>query len=300
MLGLPLSPTFAVHISDGMLQPPWEWAGLAAAALLALFGAWRIRDDEVPRVAVLTAAFFVASLIHVPVPGGPKTHLLLNGLLGVVLGRRALLAVPVGLFLQAALFGHGGFLPLGVNSVVMGLPALLAWLLFAGLRHLPGLRRPAFRAALVAGSALAFTLSLVYAVALLVTNRPSQLSDGPDLSWANRVTFHPALLAGVVLLAALAAWVEHRLGNAPEFPLGLVVGESAVLATVLLNALALVFAGNKDWSLLALLTFITHLPLAVVEGIILGFAVGFLARVKPEMLGWAAPEKAECAVDSLP
>ena len=28
-----------------------------------------------------------------------------------------------------------------------------------------------------------------------------------------------------------------------------------------------------------------HLPFAVIEGVILGFVVGFLARVKPEMLG---------------
>jgi cobalt/nickel transport system permease protein len=291
--------TFAVHISDGMLQPSWEWAGFGYAGALALFGAWRIREEEIPRVALLTAAFFVASLIHVPVPGGPRTHLLLNGLLGVVLGRRALLAVPVGLFLQAALFGHGGFLSLGVNSVVMGLPALLAGWLFSGLRSLPWLRRPWSRAALVAGSLLGFALSLIYAVTLLVTNRPSQLGDA-DLSWANHITFHPAVLAGAVLLAALAAWVEYRLGNAPEFPLGLVVGEFAVLATILLNTAALIFGGRADWASLALLTFITHLPLAVVEGTILGFAVGFLARVKPEMLGQTTSEKSECAVESLP
>src|SRR5579885_761588 len=229
-----LPPTFAVHISDGVLQPTWEWAGVAAAGLLALFGAWRIRDEEIPRVALLTAAFFVASQIHVQVPAGPSTHLLLNGLLGVVLGRRALLAVPVGLFLQVILFGHGGFYSLGVNSVVMGLPALLAALLFAGLRRLPWLRRPWFRAALVAGSVLAFGLSLVYAVTLLVTNDPRQLADA-DPSWADRVTFHPATLAAAALLAALAAWAERRLEHTPEFPLGLVVGESAVLATILLH-----------------------------------------------------------------
>jgi cobalt/nickel transport system permease protein len=299
MLPFAIPPTFAVHISDGMLQPSWEWGGMAVAALLALFGAWRIRDEEIPRVALLTAAFFVASLIHVPVPGGPKTHLLLNGLLGVILGRRALLAVPVGLALQAALFGHGGFLSLGVNSVVMGLPALLAGALFAGLRRLPWLRRPWFRAALVAGSVLGFSLSLVYAVTLLVTNRPSQIGDA-DLTWANRVTFHPALLGAAVVAAGLAAWAEYRLGHAPEFPIGLVVGEFAVLATILLNTVALIFGGRADWASLALLTFIIHLPLVVVEGVILGFAVGFLARVKPEMLGRPAPENTECAVESLP
>ena len=288
---------FAVHISDGVLRPSWEWGGFAVAGLLALFGAWRIRDEEIPRVAVLTAAFFVSSQIHVQVPGGPSAHLLLNGLLGVVLGRRALLAVPVGLFLQAALFSHGGFYSLGVNSVVMGLPALLAGWLFAGLRRLPWLRRPWMRAVLVTASVLAFGLNLVYAVTLLVTNDPRQLADA-DLSWANRITFHPATLAGAALLAALAAWVERRLENAPEFPLGLVVGESAVLMTILLNTAALILGGRADWSSLALLTFIIHLPLAVLEGAILGFTVGFLARVKPEMLGWTAPEGAACAVDS--
>jgi cobalt/nickel transport system permease protein len=299
MFGPSFMPLFAVHISDGVLLPSWEWGGFAVAGLLALFGAWRIRDEEIPRVALLTAAFFVASQIHVQVPAGPSTHLLLNGLLGVVLGRRALLAVPVGLFLQAVLFSHGGYYSLGVNSVVMGLPALVAWLLFAGLRRLPWLRRPWFRAALVAGSILAFGLSLVYAVTLLVTNDPRQLADA-DATWANRVTFHPATLAAVAALAALAAWVERRLGNAPEFPLGLVVGETAVLATILLHTVALMAGGQENWYPVALLAFIIHLPLAVVEGAILGFAVGFLARVKPEMLGVTAPEKAECAVDSLP
>jgi cobalt/nickel transport system permease protein len=291
-----LLPLFAVHISDGVLRPSWEAGGFVVAGLLALYGAWRIRDEEIPRIAVMTAAFFVSSQIHVQVPGGPSTHLILNGLLGVVLGRRALLAVPVGLFLQAVLFGHGGYYSLGVNSVVMGLPALLAGWLFAGLYRLPW-RRTWFRVALVAASVLTFGLSLVYAVTLLVTNNPRQLTDA-DPSWANRVTFHPATLAAAALLAALAAWAERRLENAPEFPLGLVVGESAVLMTLLLHAGALILGGRADWSSLVLLTFIIHLPLAVLEGAILGFTVGFLARVKPEMLGWTAAENAACAVDS--
>ena len=299
MAGFELAPLWAVHISDGMLTPAWEWGGLAVAALLALFGAWRIQDEEVPRVAVLTAAFFVASQIHVRVPGAPTTtHLLLNGLLGVVLGRRALLGIPVGLFLQKVLFEHGGYYALGVNACVMGLPALLAGVLFAGLRRLPWLRRPWCRAALVGGSIYTFGLTFVYAITLLVSNRAAPLAD-TDPAWANRVTFHPATLLAVLAGAALAAWGERRLENAPEFPLGLVVGEATVLATVLLNSLALVVGGQADWHSLALLSFIIQLPLAVLEGTILGFTVGFLVRVKPEMLGWTTPEKTRCAADSL-
>jgi hypothetical protein len=84
----------------------------------------------------------------------------------------------------------------------------------------------------------------------------------------------------------MAAWVERRLENAPEFSLGLLIGETSVLATAFLICLVLLWGGEEDWHALALLVFVVHLPIAVIEGIILGFTVGFLAKVKPEMLGW--------------
>jgi cobalt/nickel transport system permease protein len=299
MIPLAPFPLWAVHIDDGILSAPWAAGGFVLAALLALWGAWGIRDEEIPRVALMGAVFFVASLIPIPVPAAGHTHLLLNGLLGVVLGRRAFLAVPVGLFLQAALFGHGGFTALGVNSCVMGLPALVAWLLFAGLRRLPVVRRPWFRALLVAASSLVLTLSLVYSISLLCSNRLTQI-DTLETAWANRITFHPLTLAAALLLAGMAAWAERLLENAPEFPLGLLVGETAVLATICLNSVALIWGAQVDLHTQALVMCVVHLPLAVVEGVVLGFTVGFLVRVKPEMLRWPVAEKAECAVDSLP
>src|SRR5262245_32385819 len=135
MAGPFISVPWAVHISDGVLTPEWLAGGFLLAGVLAFVGSWRIRDEEIPRVALMTAAFFVVSLIHVPV-GGTSVHLLLTGLVGVILGWRAALAIPVGLFLQAALLNHGGFSSLGVNSCVMVLPALLAWQLFAGLSRM--------------------------------------------------------------------------------------------------------------------------------------------------------------------
>src|SRR5947209_2679562 len=120
----------AVHVPDGLLTTSWLFGGFALAGLLALTAASRIRDEEIPRIALLSAAFFVASLMHFPV-GPTSVHLLLNGLVGVVLGRRAPLAILVGLCLQAVLLGHGGISSLGVNACVMTLPALLAGGLFA-------------------------------------------------------------------------------------------------------------------------------------------------------------------------
>jgi ABC-type Co2+ transport system permease subunit len=161
----------------------------------------------------------------------------------------------------------------------MVIPALLAWWLFAALRRISWLTHPGARAALVAASALALTLTLVYSVARLAAG-----SQG-----AVAITLHPLTLAGALLLAGLAAWAERWLENAPEFPLGLVVGELSVLATASLNALVLAWGGHDDWHTLAVLVFAAHLPVAAVEGVVLGFTVGFLARVKPEMLGWSRP-----------
>src|SRR5579859_5488878 len=156
MIVPPVPPLLAIHIDPGFLTPEWCVGGYVVAGLLAAVGAWRIRDEEIPRVAVLAAAFFVASLLHVPVPAGPRTHLLLNGLLGVVLGRRAILAVLVGLFLQSALsvMEGVGFSTLGVNACVLTIPALVAGGLFAGLRRLPWVRKTWFRAGLVGVSTM--------------------------------------------------------------------------------------------------------------------------------------------------
>ena len=278
---------WAVHISDGVLAAPWWLGGFAVAGLLALAAAWRIREEEVPKIALLTAAFFVASLLHVRV-GPTSVHLLLNGLVGVALGWRAGLAILVGLALQIALLGHGGFTTIGINSVILVIPALLAWQLFGALHRGHWLRRPWFRAALVGAAVTIWLLSLIFSVVLIATNPLSALDpDDPHLNptRALATTFHPMTLASVLLLSTLAAWIENRLENAPEFPLGLFVGEVAVLATTFLNCLVLMWGGQEDWHTLALLLFVAHLPIAVIEGIVLGFAVGFLARVKPEMLG---------------
>jgi cobalt/nickel transport system permease protein len=287
---MPVAALFAIHLPDNVVTDPWWVGGFAVAALLTLDGAWGIRDEEIPRTAVLTAAFFVASLIHVPVPAGPRAHLLLNGLLGVVLGRRAALAIPIGLLLQTALFQHGGFTTLGLNSCIVAIPALLTAALFGGLRRLPGVRRPWFRAILVGASALLFQVSLFSAVALLATNGWGQ-TETLEITTAASWLRHPATLALILALAALAAWGECRLEHTPEFPVGLLLGETAVLLTVFLNGLVLLLGGLADWHTLVLLTFLVHLPLAVIEGMVLGFTVGFLARVKPELLGWAAEEE---------
>jgi cobalt/nickel transport system permease protein len=294
MPGLPLVPLLAIHISDGILSGPWVIGGFVLASALALVGSWRIQDEEIPRIALMTAAFFVASLIRVPVPP-TSVHLFFNGLVGVVLGWRAALAIPIGLFLQAALMGHGGFTSLGINSCVMGIPALVSGQTFVLLQRVPWLRQSWFRAGLVITSSMTWLLSLVYGSVLLFARSESGIDR------ATTITFHPFTIAGVLAVALAAAWLERRCESAPEFPIGLFLGQFSVLATALLACLVLAWGGQEpeSWQTLVQVLFIAHLPIALVEGIVLGFTIGFLVRVKPEMLRWKLSEETECSVDPL-
>jgi len=114
-----------MHISDGILQPSLLAASTILSAGGVTIGLKRLKNQEIPKVALFTAAFFVASLVHVPV-GFSSAHLLLNGLLGIVLGWSAFPAILVGLILQAVLFQFGGLTTLGINTLNMALPAVIS------------------------------------------------------------------------------------------------------------------------------------------------------------------------------
>jgi cobalt/nickel transport system permease protein len=118
-----------MHISEGVLSAPVLVAGAAGAAMGVAVGLRKIDYSRVPQVAILSSAFFVASLIHVPI-GPVSVHLVLNGLLGLLLGWAAFPAILVALGLQALLFQFGGFTSLGVNTLNMALPAVACSLAF--------------------------------------------------------------------------------------------------------------------------------------------------------------------------
>lgn len=118
-----------MHISEGVLSAPV----LAGGAFIALAGLGyslkRLPWKHIMSVGILSAAFFVASLIHVPLGPG-SVHLIMNGLLGAILGWAAVPAITVALFLQALLFQFGGLTSLGVNICIMAGPAVLCGLVF--------------------------------------------------------------------------------------------------------------------------------------------------------------------------
>ena len=121
-----------MHISEGILSNQILIAGAALSVAGVAMGMRKMDYERIPQVAVLSSAFFVASLVHVPI-GPSSAHLILNGLAGVILGWAVFPALLVALFLQAVFFGYGGITALGVNTVVMALPGVVCYYLFGSI-----------------------------------------------------------------------------------------------------------------------------------------------------------------------
>ncbi|HBI15935.1 MAG TPA: cobalt transporter CbiM [Desulfobulbaceae bacterium] len=122
-----------MHISDGVLPTTISLAAYAATALGIGLSLKILRQEDLPKIAVVTSSFFVASLIHLPL-GPTSVHLLLPGIVGALLGPAAFLSITIGLFLQSILFQFGGLTALGANAMMMGLPALFCGFLFRAIR----------------------------------------------------------------------------------------------------------------------------------------------------------------------
>ena len=118
-----------MHISEGVLSPAILIGGAVVTMAGVAIGLRKVDNENIPKMGILSAAFFVASLAHVPV-GPASVHLILNGLLGLILGWKAFPAILVALALQAFLFQFGGITTLGVNTMNMALPAVICYYLF--------------------------------------------------------------------------------------------------------------------------------------------------------------------------
>ena len=159
-----------MHIADGVVSLPVLFASTAIAAGGVGIGLSKTDHRQIPQVAVLTAGFFIASLIHIPVGPG-QVHLIMNGLTGIVLGWAAFPALLVALFLQALLFGYGGITVLGVNTVNMALPALCCSYLFGPLLTRELSRRATFMVAFAAGAIAVAASGTLLAATLYFSSR---------------------------------------------------------------------------------------------------------------------------------
>ena len=197
-----------MHISEGILSAPVLVTGAGLTVIAVGYSLKKMEHKEVPKVAILSSVFFVASLIHLPF-GPSSVHLILNGVIGVLLGWSAFPAILVALALQSVLFQFGGITTLGINTFNMALPAIICFYLFN--RGIKG-----------ENNFIALTLAFVCG-------------------------FLAVLLSGIMVAAAL------------------------------------VFTG-EPFLQVAKLVLITHLPVMILEGVLAVFCIGFLRKVRPEIL----------------
>ena len=197
-----------MHISEGILTAPVLLSGAALTVAGTAIGLKKLDYDRIPQVAILSAGFFVASLVHVPV-GPSSVHLVLNGLVGIFLGWAAFPAILVGLLLQAILFQYGGLTSLGVNTLNMALPAIICYMLF-----------------------------------------------GHGVKSKNVIT------------SSIASFL---------------CGFVAILLSSIMVAFSLYFTG-KQFLPVAKLIILANLPVMFIEGVITFFCIGFIKKVKPEIL----------------
>jgi cobalt/nickel transport system permease protein len=156
-----------MHISEGILTAPVLAGGAVLTTVGTAIGLKKLNYDRIMTVSLLSATFFVASLIHVPIGPG-SVHLLLGGLLGLILGWGAFPAIVVALSLQAIFFQYGGMLVLGVNGIIIAGPAVLCGLLFHPL--LAGTRKKQMTAGFLAGFCAMFLSAILMAGALYLSD----------------------------------------------------------------------------------------------------------------------------------
>lgn len=157
-----------MHISEGVLAGKILAAGAGIALAGTGIGLKKIEYDRIVHVAILASAFFVASLIHVNI-GPASAHLILNGIVGLLLGFAAFPAILTALLLQSVFFQYGGLTTLGVNVVIMAVPAVLSHYLFLPL--LGKSSKLTFTAGFLAGLFSILFSSLLLGAALWFTNQ---------------------------------------------------------------------------------------------------------------------------------
>ena len=195
-----------MHIPDGILPPAVTIGGYAMTGAVTWFSLRQIDRQpypqaNIPKASLLTAAFFVASSIRVPVPPA-SVHLVLNGLLGAVLGYYAFPAILVGLFFQAVMFQHGGLSTLGVNAILMGVPALMAGYIFRLRNFLEPENKLWTGVFGFMAGAVAVALATFIFFALIITNLPGDINVQ-----AEQMAIYALMLAHIPLMAIEGGFV---------------------------------------------------------------------------------------------
>lgn len=192
-----------MHIVDGALSPHLVIAGALLGAAGTAIGLRKLTPEALPRTALLGAACFTATLIHVPV-GPTSVHLILGGLAGLVLGWAVFPAMLVALLLDATVAGFGGVTVMGTNLFNTAAPAVLIGLLLR--ERVAGAATPA-RAA--GWGALAGGLTLAATAVLVASELVASGAHYLVAAQATVIAHLPVMLIEAGITAAAAAFLRQ-------------------------------------------------------------------------------------------
>ena len=200
-----------VHIADGILAPEVWVTGFIITGLILIYVLKRTPAEEIPKISLVTSAVFIASLIHIPI-GPTSVHLILAGLAGILLGRASFPAIFIALLLQAFLFQHGGITTLGINTLNIGVPALISSGIFiAGVNHTKIKNKIMIFGALAGGLAIVLAVILT-SIMLLISG---------DEFWGIVIILIIAYLPVIVIEAMLVGGIAKFLAKVkPEMLIG--------------------------------------------------------------------------------
>lgn len=177
-----------MHISDGVLSLEVASSLGVASLALCIYSIKQIKNEHIALISSMSALFFIASFIHIPL-GPTQIHLLLIGVIGVFLGAMSFISITIALLLQAILLGYGGLSSLGANVIIMALPAFMVFLmtrlsLFKKLPEKIGFFLIGFSGILFSTLLLALTLFLskedylLAAYSIMLANIPAMILEG--------------------------------------------------------------------------------------------------------------------------
>ena len=197
-----------MHISEGILSGSVLLAGWAGSAAGIAIGLRKTDTSRIVRTALLSSAFFLASLVNVKV-GPSSTHLSLLAPMGLILGWGVFPAVFTALLLQAMLFHFGGLLVLGVNTFIMGTASLSVYLLFGKT-----VRESSNRAVVAGGSFFAGGVAVILGAGL--AGLCLGLTDSNFLNAAKLLVIAHVPLAVIegAVTSFMVMWLKR---SAPEF-----------------------------------------------------------------------------------
>ena len=268
-----------VHISEGILSPPVLVAGWAITiALLAVALWWSKKkgnvEEEIPKLSVMTAAFFVASLIHFPVPPS-SVHFLLNGLLGITLRILAFPAIFIGVVLQAVLLQHGGITTIGINTVNIGIPALIAGFIFMGgsklgilsegielTKRIKAIRIVIF-GVLIGGLSVLMAIFLIAGIHIITNKEFSEL----------------AIVAAIVLAVISLIATLLRIPNAARNRIFCAIVAGLVVVSIIFCIFSFVaLIEDVNFFGVAITLSIANIPATLIVAAVIGFDIAYLGR----------------------